>query len=115
MSDFGYSIKDISEFLGGSVDDETVISLVETFINMIDTEFQKLSEAVEHGDKPAIHKIGHKMKGAAANMCFEKFRALTETIEKNANQGNDIDYKDYLNRLSLEKDNIKEWYKTITS
>ena len=105
MSELKYDIKKVVEFLGGGID--------ATIVSSVNDEFPAFAEAVAADDRPAIHKIGHKLKGSSANLGFESFRKLCEDLEQHARNDLDFDYKATFEKLGTEKQAIEEWFASV--
>ena len=110
MSELKYDIKKVVEFLGGGIDETIVASLIGIFVSSVNDEFPAFAEAVAADDRPAIHKIGHKLKGSSANLGFESFRKLCEDLEQHARHDKDFDYAGTFEKLVKEKELIENWY-----
>lgn len=115
MSELEYDIKKVVEFLGGGIDETIVASLIGIFVTSVNDEFPAFAEAVVSDDRPAIHKIGHKLKGSSANLGFESFRKLCEDLEQHARNNLDFDYKTTFEQLGVEKKKIEDWYSSVKS
>lgn len=113
MSKLKYDIKNVVEFLGEGIDETIVASLIEMFVSSFNNEFSAFAEAVASEDRPAIHKIGHKLKGSSANLGFEDFRKLCEDLEQHARNDLDFDYRSTFEKLCIERQAIEEWFNSV--
>lgn len=112
MSEFNYDIKQVVDFLGGGIDENIVFNLIGVFVKSVNDEMPLLKEAVDQLNKPQIHKVGHKLKGSSANLGFESFRKLCESLEQNARHDFEYDYAGTLAKLLVEKESIEKWYES---
>lgn len=114
MSSFSYNLQSIADLIGGGITLDIASMLVGTFVGSINEEVPLLQAAVENGDLPSIHKVGHKLKGSSANLGFEEFRSLCEALEQHARNNLDFDYKTTFSKLLEEKAKIEAWYNSIS-
>ncbi len=69
MSKRDYDIQVVADTIG--LDKDTMLMLMEEFLDVLDEEIVTLGNAVKSGDADMITHVAHKMKGAAANMMVE--------------------------------------------
>ncbi|PLX67067.1 MAG: hypothetical protein C0603_10415 [Denitrovibrio sp.] len=67
-----YDIQVVADTIG--LDKDTMLMLLEEFLNVLDEEIILLANAVSDGDADMVTHVAHKMKGAAANMMVEDLR-----------------------------------------
>ncbi len=72
---------------------EKVLTMLPTFITVLQNHMRSLEQVLEESDLEAIGKAGHGLKGALLNLGLTEFAALAERIEKEGKAGNqDTDY-----------------------
>ena len=74
---------------------------------LMDTGFEKLSAAVEAGDKQAAFDAAHALKGSMGNLALTPiYRPVVERTEL-LRSGEDADYKAYLAQILEARDTLK--------
>jgi PAS domain S-box-containing protein len=80
-----------SAFQDRLMGDEDVMKMViGKFISEFDAQRAQLESAAQSGDTSAVLQLGHKIKGAAANLSAEALRAVASEIEQ-AGKAGDIE------------------------
>lgn len=72
--------KDILEALGG-IPEEVYDSIVQSFYEETKARMPKFLDAVKAHDSATVAKIGHSIKGSAANLRLDEISALGKKIE----------------------------------
>jgi CheY-like chemotaxis protein len=65
-----------------------------------------LANAIDIQDKEEIQKNAHKIKGSAANICFNQLAKLAKTIEKESYAGNQMQLNDLFEKIEKEWEEI---------
>jgi CheY-like chemotaxis protein len=90
------------------LDDKLLFKIFETFLNSYPKILEELEEAIEHKDFERIYRLGHKLKGAAANIRLKSVAKIAEEMEKSAKEKKDIDYENLFNQLQTVLENVKK-------
>lgn len=109
---YEYDIDGAASHLGLSR--KILIMILKTFVESIDDDLEKLSQAVADSNIEDIEKISHKIKGASANLKMENVYEVSKTMELAAREKTIIDYKTELSKLVLHINLIKDVYKTVS-
>jgi CheY-like chemotaxis protein/HPt (histidine-containing phosphotransfer) domain-containing protein len=63
-------------------DDELIKIVIDTFVEDIPKQIEKLKHSIEEGNFKGIELIAHTIKGASANIAAEELRLLSEKMEE---------------------------------
>lgn len=86
---------------------EDVEMLVEVFIESAEESLKVLKNAIDSSDYNNIFQSAHAIKGSAGNLTLHEIEDLAKTIEHEARESNEIDYKTAHNQLNLLVQNLK--------
>jgi len=75
-----YDIGKVAATIG--LDEDTMIMLLDEFLDVMDEEVVNLDKAVASGNAEQITHVAHKMKGASANMMVIKLSGLCNDLQK---------------------------------
>lgn len=105
-----YDIRKVAELVG--IDMDSMRMLVGMLAETLENSVNEIGNDIAAMDYKAIHDHGHKLKGSAANLGFERLAECCRIIEQSAKVGADIDYNSAFNDIKSESMNIIAWYKS---
>lgn len=108
-----YDIRKIAELVG--IDMDSMQMLVDMLAETLEGSVNEIGDDIAAMDYKAIHDHGHKLKGSAANLGFEKLAECCRILEQSAKVGAGIDYNSAFNDLKTESANILAWHKANKS
>jgi len=100
-----YSIEDASKQSGLPM--IVMNKIITSFIDTIDKDLEKLNLAIEKNDFNEIESFSHKIKGAALNLRMENISKVTENIESQAINKENISLESNFELLKKEIEQIK--------
>ncbi len=77
--------KDLASRLG--IDEEDFMELVELFVSVSQSDIDKIKKGVQENNCADASAASHSIKGAAANLGFEKISKLASDMEMQAKKG----------------------------
>jgi HPt (histidine-containing phosphotransfer) domain-containing protein len=100
-------IKQAAKELG--IDEEMTKELLNELYDQIENEKENFKKALENKDYDALHKIAHKLKGAALNLRLSKLAFILKTIDEKSKEHAPIaTLKDLVNKFYDFFEKIKE-------
>jgi HPt (histidine-containing phosphotransfer) domain-containing protein len=81
-----------------SIDFETLQELKDELFEMLKTEKEEFLKAVKEKDYDKIHKIAHKLKGAALNLRISSLSSVLKKIDELSKQKSDIHKIEHLTK-----------------
>jgi len=92
------------ELTGGEAEFER--ELAHTFIHTSEELLAELGHAVGHGDRGALSRAAHSLKGASANIHARPLRALCAELEANAAAFTDVELMRHIARIGAERQRV---------
>ncbi len=92
------------------IDMQSMRMLLDMFAESLDEAVGNIASAVKAGDMEAMQVSGHKLKGSAANLGFDRLAELCRMIESGAKTGAAYDYAGTFCELEKEAGEIKAWH-----
>jgi PAS domain S-box-containing protein len=96
-SDIEYNKAEVAKLIG--LPEFVFNKILETFFKNIQSDIDKLEEAINSGDFDVIAKAAHKIKGGTETIKFDKLANIANAIEENAKEKNNVEYSNMLMKL----------------
>jgi PAS domain S-box-containing protein len=81
-------------------DESLMKQVVENFLADMPQQLADIEEAGREGERDAIAKLAHKIKGASANMAAEEMSACAQQLEQAAKEGDQEKFHELIEQLS---------------
>jgi len=92
------------EMTGGEVEFER--ELAHTFLHTSENLLAELSRAVGQGDRGALSRAAHSLKGASANIHARPLRALCTELESAATAALEVELMQHIARIAAERQRV---------
>jgi len=92
------------ELTGGEVEFER--ELAQTFLHTSENLVAELSRAVDRGDRDALVRAAHSLKGASANIHARPLRALCAELESSVGTALDVELLQRIARIAAERQRV---------
>lgn len=103
-----FDLEDISQKMG--LPSVVVKKIVTSFTSTIDTDVNKLKDAISKDNSDEVKDFAHKIKGAALNLRMENISHWASSIEKQAIEKNNVtiekDFKKLVEEIKIVQESI---------
>jgi HPt (histidine-containing phosphotransfer) domain-containing protein len=103
--DYSIDLQKIADALDFDLED--VEMLIEVFLESTEESLGLLKTAIQNNDLEEIFKSAHAIKGSSANLTLVNISNIAKEIEKDARDGNYINYIEKYEILNTMISNIK--------